>query len=382
MVSKMQKKCAWAEMYQNDGLPWIYPRGTASDIFIFPEKRGGEELSTPTNIIAQELCNNIRRSLVHNDVAKSITVMELQRAKEEWMCHTLHELYDEMELWGWDAVQHNRWARALKASNQVNVRPVWYIEDTEHEGKRLSWASATRSLGRLKARIVKVGGKRDQPQEQAWKLADTAQWELLFRGEEVFWRTAGAISDAGYGSILSLIQEAVTSQSPVPMLTREGGPGSRGTKHLRILIPKGINGIMECERATLQAWLELVDWTGLEVLPGSQVPRKMKLNMDSMGATHQWLTLAEKEYEMTDHNDTQMFTDNGRELNALAKAIRERTPNVEDRVKSMGGGEVLCTVLTAWLRDGDDSIEVSQKVVEMVWPRAGAGGPKLTIPGR
>ena len=25
MVSKMQKKCAWAEMYQNDGLPWIYP---------------------------------------------------------------------------------------------------------------------------------------------------------------------------------------------------------------------------------------------------------------------------------------------------------------------------------------------------------------------
>jgi hypothetical protein len=25
MVSKMQKKCAWSEMYQNDGLPWIYP---------------------------------------------------------------------------------------------------------------------------------------------------------------------------------------------------------------------------------------------------------------------------------------------------------------------------------------------------------------------
>jgi hypothetical protein len=25
MVFKMQKNCAWAEMYQNDGLPWIYP---------------------------------------------------------------------------------------------------------------------------------------------------------------------------------------------------------------------------------------------------------------------------------------------------------------------------------------------------------------------
>jgi hypothetical protein len=302
-----QLRSLWVQAYKRaDHLP----KGTASDIFIFPEKRGGEELSTPINIIAQELCNNIRRSLVHDDVAKSITVMELQRAKDEWMCLTLHELYDEMELWEWDTVQHNRWARALKASNQVKVRPMWYIEETEQEGKKLSWATATRSLRRLKARIVKVGGKREQPKEQTWKLADVAQWELLFRGEEVFWKTAGAIRDAGYGSVLSLIQETATVQSPVPLLTREGGPGSRGTRHLRILIQMGIKGISECERATLQAWLELVDWTGLEVLPGSQVPRKMKLNMDSKGAMHQWLALAEKRCGITDHNDAQMFTNN------------------------------------------------------------------------
>jgi rubrerythrin len=138
----------------------------------------------------------------------------------------------------------------------------------------------------------------------------------------------------------------------------------------------GIKGIMECERATLQAWLELVDWTGLEVLPGSQVPRKMKLNMDSKGAMHQWLALAELRCGITDHDDAQMFTNNGRELSALAKAIREQTPNAEDRVQSMSGGEVLCTALIAWLRDGDDSLEVSQKVVEMVWPRACAGWPQ------
>jgi hypothetical protein len=72
--------------------------GTASDIFVFPKRWGGEELSTPINIIAQELCNNIRRCLVHDDVTKSITVQELQRAKEEFMCHTTRELYDEMEL--------------------------------------------------------------------------------------------------------------------------------------------------------------------------------------------------------------------------------------------------------------------------------------------
>jgi hypothetical protein len=49
---------------------------------------------------------------------------------------------------------------------------------------------ATRSLRRLKARIVSVGGKREYPQEKAWMLDDAAQWELLFRGEEAFWRSA------------------------------------------------------------------------------------------------------------------------------------------------------------------------------------------------
>ena len=91
---------------------------------------------------------------------------------------------------------------------------------------------------------------------------------------------------------------------------------------------------------------------------------------------HQWLALAEKKCGITDQDDAQMFTNNGRELSALAKAIRERTPNTEDRGKSMGRGEVLCTALIAWLRDGDDIIEVSQKVVEMVWPRACAGWPQ------
>jgi len=45
------------------------------------------------------------------------------------MCHTTHELYDEMELWQWDEVQHNRWVRALKASHRVGVRPIWYVEE-------------------------------------------------------------------------------------------------------------------------------------------------------------------------------------------------------------------------------------------------------------
>ena len=61
---------------------------------------------------------------MHDDVKKSITIQELQRAKDERMCNTLNELYDEMELWQWNEVQHNRLTRALKACNEVGVRPM------------------------------------------------------------------------------------------------------------------------------------------------------------------------------------------------------------------------------------------------------------------
>jgi len=346
--------------------------GTASDIFVFPKRWGGEELSTPINIIAQELCNNIRRCLVHDDVTKSITVQELQRAKEEFMCHTTRELYDEMELWGWDEVQHNRWARALKASHRVGVRPIWYLEEEEQENKRLSWATATRSIRRLRARITKVGGRRDQPMELEWQLEDAAQWELLFLGEEVFWKTAEAIRAAGYDSIYSLTQDANEKSSPTPLLTREN-QGSRGTRHLRLLIPKGIAGVSEKERTILQAWLELVDWTGLGVLPKSQVSRRIKLNMNPMSQVFQWLRKEESQKGIKDSEMAHLFTDNRKELKQLAEAIRRQELNAASRVEVMGGGEALSTALVAWLKEDDEDIEIAMRVVEAVWPRVCIG---------
>ena len=161
------------------------------------------------------------------------------------------------------------------------------------------------------------------------------RWELLFRGEEVFWKTAGAIRTAGYDSIFSLTQDAAGTQNPVPLLTREGGPGSRGTRHLRLLIPKGITGISEKDRATLQAWIELVDWTRLGVLPKSQVPRKLKLNMDPMSQMHQWLTKKELQHGIKDHETAQLFVDNRIELKRLADAIKNQDPNAESRVELM-----------------------------------------------
>jgi hypothetical protein len=54
-----QLQSLWVQAYKRTE---YLANGTATDVFIFPKKWGGEELSTPINIIAQELCNNIWRS--------------------------------------------------------------------------------------------------------------------------------------------------------------------------------------------------------------------------------------------------------------------------------------------------------------------------------
>jgi hypothetical protein len=198
--------------------------------------------------------------------------------------------------------------------------------------------------------------------EQEWQLEDAAQWELLFLGEEVFWKTAKAIRAAGYDSIYSLTQDANEKHSPTKLLTREG-QGSRGTKHLRLLIPKGIAGVSERERATLQAWLELVDWTGLGVLPKSQVPRRLKLNMDPMSQMFQRLWKKERQKGIKDSETAHLFTDNSKELKQLADAIRRQELNTASRAEAMSGGEVLGTALIAWRKEEGDDIGIARRVV-------------------
>jgi hypothetical protein len=72
-------------------------------------------------------------------------------------------------------------------------------------------------------------------------LDDVAQWELLFRGEEAFWRSAEALRAAGYDSVLSLTQDIVNDNRQVLRLTRE--PEGRGSQHIRLLIPREIKGL-------------------------------------------------------------------------------------------------------------------------------------------
>ena len=170
---------------------------------------------------------------------RALTIQELQRAKDECMCNTINELYDEMELWQLNAVQHNRWGRALKASNRVGVRPMWYTDELEDGEKKLSWATGTRSLRKLRARITHVVGKQEQPREQTWRLEDAAQWELLFRGEEVFWKSAKAQRKAGHEFVISLnrflapVDDTVTTQPKTQSHTKSHRTREDGGRHRR-----------------------------------------------------------------------------------------------------------------------------------------------------
>ena len=77
------------------------------------------------------------------------------------------------------------------------------------------------------------------------------------------------------------------------------------------------------------------------MLPNSQVPRKLKFNIDSTSELHQWLTLKELQCGVRNHEAAQMFVDIQKELRILADAIRNQDPNTESRVELMSEEEVL-----------------------------------------
>ena len=104
------------------------------------------------------------------------------------------------------------------------------------------------------------------------------------------------------------------------------------------------------------------------MLPNSQGPRKLKLNIDTTSKLHQWLTLKELQCGVRNHEATQTFVDNKKTLRMLADGLRNHDPNAKSRVELMSGGEVLGTALLTWLRDTEDEIELARRVVKAVWP--------------
>jgi len=173
-----------------------------SDVFTLPSVVAGMEYPRPIGIMAQELCRHLQLCLKHENVARQLTLRELNLAYKQWACGSLHELQEEMHLWKWDLMLNNRWSRVEKCMQLLNI-PVELAEDAheDNEQRGTSWASATRELRRPRHRIEEVGGSKDQWGAGVCHM-DKEQWNELWTGEQAFWQAVAA----GHGTMEGLTE--------------------------------------------------------------------------------------------------------------------------------------------------------------------------------
>ena len=118
------------------------------------------------SMLAQELCRHLQRCFKHEDVARQLTLRDLNLACEQWACDSLRELTEEMEMWKWDSTLDNKWARVAKCSQLLSI-PV-KMPGAQEERRNTIWARETRELRRLRHRIEAVGGSKDQWEAGVW----------------------------------------------------------------------------------------------------------------------------------------------------------------------------------------------------------------------
>ena len=262
----MQLQRVWVQAYK---LAWHLPEQTANAIFTFPQDCAGLQYPTPLGVLAQELQSHLQRSLMHEDVARQITIRELEQAKTQWACTSFADMRQEMELWSWDQANSNPWARMAKCYQLLNMDIELPLEEDNANGRRVGWAAATRPLRRLKQRIDRVGGRYAAWDTHDWDI-DEKQWELLWTGEKAFWRGVKLLVAAGYTDVCKLGIES-GARCQVPKLVRVAE--SSGRQQIRVMIPRDIPGLDKKTRDTMQAYLEMVDWQGLGVVARDHQPQ-------------------------------------------------------------------------------------------------------------
>jgi hypothetical protein len=167
-------------------------------------------------------------------------------------------------MWKWDDTLGNKWARVAMCSQRLNI-PINMPEDIKEERRGTSWARATRELRRLRHRIEAVGGSKDQWEAGVWHM-DKEQWNLLWTGEQAFWKAVPHLMAAGHRTAEALTEPRKFDTGrpykiPQLMAAQEG----ERTQLMRILVSRGIGGIDERTRWLTQRWFDMVDWRSAQV---------------------------------------------------------------------------------------------------------------------
>jgi ribonuclease HI len=125
------------------------------------------------------------------------------------------------------------------------------IEDRNPQG--LGWAAATRPLRLLRKQLESVLGKKARQHRRVLDIPDDT-WDLLWDGEQALKEAGPHLWRANHKTV-RLTKRRTPLQIPQALLPTNG----KATQHWQANIPT-IKALSAHTQATLQAYLELVDW--------------------------------------------------------------------------------------------------------------------------
>jgi len=149
----------------------------------------------------------------HEDVVKKNMLAQLARTLIEWHCNSFTNWIDKMELWDWNVAIKDFWSRLIKSLHSQKVSITW-LEQIDQKlasvliPEKMSCSTATRSIGKCRTRIEKIGGSCVNTEPTAWGL-DAQVWNLLWTGEEAMKEGMPILKRAGFESVEDLPSTAV-----------------------------------------------------------------------------------------------------------------------------------------------------------------------------
>ncbi len=80
---------------------------TTHDLFTFSSDQGGMRYLQPVEVMTETILQHIQKGILHDDVIRDILLLDLQQAKDDWLCTTWDDILDETNLRPWNQEAHN-----------------------------------------------------------------------------------------------------------------------------------------------------------------------------------------------------------------------------------------------------------------------------------
>ena len=186
----------------------------------------------PVEVMTEAILQHIQKGLLHDDVIRDILLLELQQAKEDWLCTTWGDIMDEASLRPWSQAAHNMWLRLAKGlqfcNMQMSLSPV--LKDLQDLGE-LSWARATSHLRHVTRRLREVDGGEPTwamwnhgnhgkavAEEERSNFLTVAHWRTLCQGEKMLQKHKQALWRIEVRDVRKLSREKRGGEQKFPWL--------------------------------------------------------------------------------------------------------------------------------------------------------------------